>query len=451
MVYKCQKCGFIHEGKMPDGYFCPYCHANLFDFKLISEEEQIYKRVLIEQDNPAINRIEEKCINCGACSKICQSVVGLSPDDKKHVCLNCGQCILSCPKGALTPKYDYQTVWELINVPDTKVVVMTSPAVRVAIGDAFDEPAGAFLEGKMVAALKQLGFDYVFDTNFGADLTVVEEVAEFIKRIETGGQLPLFSSCCPSWVKYLHNFHPELVPHLSTCKSPIGMEAAVLKEIFAKEEGINPEKLVVVALTPCTAKKQEILNNECDYVITTGELALLIREQNIDFKKLKDEKFDSVTGTSSIFGATGGVALSVIRAYYHEVTGKHLDDDLLLIKDKDFYQEYSVKVKNKIIKCAVVYSLTNVEKLIPILSDFAFVEVMNCRAGCIGGGGQCLMPAKALPELLAKRAEGLKRTDKGDKIKRAYENPLVKELYEDHLEAPLSARSKELLHIDGAH
>lgn len=447
MTYKCKKCGFIHEGEMPDGYYCPLCHASFFEFRLINEEEPTYNRVYIAPDHSSINRIHDKCINCGACSNTCKNRVGIHyKSEEEPICINCGQCVLTCPTGSLTPKYDYQTVWELINVPGKIVVVMTSPAVRVGLGDAFDYSPGEFLEGKMIASLKALGFDYVFDTNFGADLTVVEEVAELAQRIENKTNLPLFSSCCPSWVKYLKIFHPELQDNLSTCKSPIGMQATVIKEFFAKEEGINSDDLIVVALTPCTAKKQEILDGDCDYVMTTSELALLLREQNINFKELKNAKYDLLDGSSSIFGATGGVTLSALRAYYHQMVGKHLPNDLVVIREKEFYQEYSVKIKKDLVKCAVVYGMQNVEKLLPILNEFTFVEVMNCRHGCIGGGGQVVMPIKDMPDILAKRIKGIKATDKKDDLMYAYENPAVINLYEDYLGAPLSEKSHKLLH-----
>ena len=452
MIYKCKKCGFIHEGEMPDGYFCPLCYASLFDFKLESAEEEQYNRIPLADDNPAINRTLDKCINCGACTNTCQNKVGVhykNPD--KPICLYCGQCILTCPTGALTPKYDYQTVWELINVPGKVVVVMTSPAVRVALGDAYGYPPGEFLEGKMIAALKAIGFDYVFDTAFGADLTAIEEANELKQRIEKEGVLPMFSSCCPSWVKYAEVYHPKLKEHLSTCKSPIGMQATVLKEIFAKEEEINPDDLILVALTPCTAKKYEIIKGNADYVITTSELAFLLREQNLDFKNLAEAKYDSVIGSSSgmIFGKSGGVALATLRVLYQKETGKDLTSEMLAIKDKGFYQEYSIKMGRRLVKCAVLYSMMHLEQLLPIMSEFVFIEVMNCIGGCVGGGGQIIMPVKDMPAIIAARQKGLQNKDQKAKLKYAYDNAIAQDLYEDYFEQPMSEKSEALLHHKG--
>jgi len=449
MIYRCRKCGFIHEGEMPDGYYCPLCHASLFDFKLITEEEKKYNRIPIADNNPSIARILEKCINCGACTNTCQNVVGIHyKDENKPFCIKCGQCILTCPTGALTPKYDYATVWELINIPGKIVVVMTSPAVRVAIGDAFGFAPGEFLEGKMVGALKALGFDYVFDTAFGADLTAIEEAYELGNRLKENGVLPMFSSCCPSWVDYVLEYHKDLKKHLSSCKSPIGMQSAVLKKIFAKEEEINPDDLIIVALTPCTAKKSEIKTGDADYVITTSELALLLREQNIDFKATPEANYDSIIGSSSgtIFGMSGGVTLAALRVLYQKETGKNLTDDLLAIKNHDFFQEYSVKINKDIIKCAVITTLPRVEKLLPKMNEYTFIEVMNCAGGCVGGGGQILMPAKDMDEILKSRQKSLQNKDKKAILRYAYNTPAVVSLYDEHLDYPYSEKSIALLH-----
>ncbi|MDD2505055.1 MAG: [Fe-Fe] hydrogenase large subunit C-terminal domain-containing protein [Bacilli bacterium] len=451
MKYKCQKCGFIHIGDLKDGYYCPLCGTGIFDFKEIeSDKKEInYKRVYVSPDNPAISRIDEKCIDCGACANTCINTVNIRyKNPNKPICINCGQCVLTCPTGALVPKYDYNKVLDLIDDQEKTVIVMTSPAVRVALGDAFDFKPGEFVEGKMVAALKKLGFKYVVDTTFGADLTSMEEAAELKQRIDNDDVLPMFTSCCPSWVKYAAIYHPNILPNLSTCKTPIGMGAIYLKKFFAKEKKIKADNIVVVALTPCTAKKYEIENSDCDYVITTSELALALRENNIDFKNLENKTFDELTGSSSgtIYGTSGGVLLSALRTYYYLETGNDLTPEMILINNKDFYKEYVIKINTKIIKAATVYQMGNLEKLLSIKNEFVFIEVMNCNYGCIGGGGQIPMPIINMQEILKKRSASLLKQDKTAKIRYPYKNPIIKKVYDNYLTAPLSKKSMELLH-----
>ena len=443
MKYKCSKCGFIHFGELPDGYYCPLCHSNFSYFKLIEVEEKKYNRKPVNPDNPGINRIPEKCINCGVCTKTCENIVGIKDE---NVCIKCGQCILTCPTGALTPKYDYRKVLEFINNEEYTVIAITSPAVRVGIGDAFGYPAGKFLEGKMVAALKAIGFDYVFDTTFGADLTSMEEAYELKNRLEK--KELMFSSCCPSWVNYACIYHPELIKNLSTCKSPIGMEASIIKDYYLNIDEMDKDKTIIVAVTPCTSKKAEILNGDCDYVITTSELAHLIREQNIDFRKLEDAEFDSVNGSSSgtIYGASGGVTLSVLRVLYNYLTGKDLTADEVSIKEKEFYKEIKVKINKEIITCASVSTLYNLEKILEIKDNFNFIEVMNCAGGCINGGGQILMPQNEKDKLKKERSKSLFKDDIKPHIKYPYKNPIIKNLYEDYLDSPGSEIAEKIFH-----
>lgn len=450
MKYRCKTCGFIHEGELNDGYYCPMCLGSLFNFELISDEEKIYNRVNISNDNNCIYRIDEKCINCGACFRTCQNKVNIKYDSNKctGVCIGCGQCILSCPVGALVPKYDYNKVLEYINNPDYIVAVITSPAVRVSIGDAFGYESGSFLEGKMVAALKSIGFDYVFDTTFGADLTSMEEAYELKLRIDKNKK-GMFSSCCPSWVKYASIYHPELLKDISSCDSPIGMESTIIKEYFAKNEDIDLSKFILVALTPCTSKKEEIISGKCDYVLTTSELSLLLRENNIDFNSLEDEDFDSIVGSSSgtIFGSSGGVALSVLRVLYNYETGKDLTSDLVLINDKEFYKEIKVKIGSKIVKLASVSTMSNLEKILNIKDEFDLIEVMNCDGGCISGGGQILMPIADMQKIKEARSKSLNKRDYKPLIKYPYKNEYIKEIYDNLLIAPGSNVSKKLLHV----
>lgn len=446
MKYKCKICGFIHEDEMPDGYICPLCHASLFDFELISEESKVYNRVYIEPDNTSISRTEEKCINCGACMRTCEKIVGIKHDNEDRGCINCGQCILTCPKGAITPKYDYREVLDLINDPTKKVVAITSPAVRVGIGDAFDFNPGEFLEGKMISALRKIGFDYVFDTTFGADLTAMEEADELRERIKANKNLPMFSSCCPSWVKYAKTYLPNLINSLSTCKSPIGMISSIIKNYYGVEEDIDVNNLVIVAITPCTAKKNEIVNTDTDFVLTTSELALVLREENIDFKSLEDGVFDEIKGSSSgtIFGTSGGVAIATIRVLFNLETGRDLTSNELLITDKKYYKELSVKINKRIIKCAIVSTMGNLEKLLKENVSYDFIEVMNCAGGCINGGGQIIMPICDMDNIKNKRMKSLMKKDDKPVIKYAYKNPLIKDLYEDFLS---DEKNRKLLHL----
>lgn len=443
MIYKCQKCGFIHEGEMPDGYYCPLCHSNFSFFQLTQKEEKVYNRKTISLDNPSIYRIEEKCINCGVCSKTCEKIVNVKCDGD---CIKCGQCILTCPVGALTPKYDYNKVMDYINDPEYIVIAMTSPAVRVGIGDAFGYDPGEFLEGKMVAALKKIGFNYVFDTTFGADLTSMEEAYELKERLEKNEVM--FSSCCPSWVSYAHLYHPEIIKNISSCKSPIGMEASIIRNYYVKEDNLDENKIIIVAVTPCTSKKHEIINTDCDICMTTSELALMIKENDINFKSLDDEKFDSINGSSSgtIYGASGGVTLSVLRVLYNLYTNRDLTSDEVSIVKKDFYKEIKVKINKNIIKCAVVSTMANLEKILEIKDNFNFIEVMNCMGGCINGGGQVLMPQNEKEAITKKRTKGLFNDDVNPYIKYPYKNPIIKNLYEDFLDKPGSKKALEILH-----
>lgn len=449
MKYKCKICGFIHEGEMPDGYLCPLCHASIFDFELIKEEEKVYNRVIIDADNPSIQRIEEKCINCGACRKTCEEKVGIHNQNNESICLNCGQCILTCPKAALVPKYDYNKVLSLINEKDKIVIAITSPAVRVGIGDSFGYKPGEFLEGKMVASLKALGFDYVFDTTFGADLTAMEEAYELKTRLELNKNLPMFSSCCPSWVKYVSIYHPELINNLSTSKSPIGMISTIIKKYYCIEENIDVKKVIIVAITPCTSKKNEIIDTYTDYVLTTSELSLMLKENNIDFNNLEEQKYDEIKGSSSgtIFGASGGVTISALRILFNALTNRDLTDNELLIKNKKYFKEYTVKINKRIVRCAAISRMPNVERFLQEENGYDFIEVMNCDGGCINGGGQIVMPIADFDSIKKGRTKSLNKDDDHPPIKYPYKTPLIKEIYDELLNAPGSREASLLLHV----
>ena len=392
-------------------------------------------RIEVKKDNICLNRIEEKCINCGMCLKTCQSINNFDND-----CINCGACILTCPTGALTPKYDYQNVLNYINDTDYTVVVFTAPAVRVAIGDAFGFAPGEFLEGKMVSALKEIGFDYVFDTTFGADLTIMEEANELITRVKSKN-LPMFTSCCPSWVLYAEKYHPEIIKNLSTCKSPIAMQGAMIKTYFAEMYEIPKEKIISVSLTPCISKKYErSLYPDTDFVITTSELILMIQELGIDFKNLTDKEFDKLLGKGSggglIFGVSGGVMESILRTAYYMINKEKAP--------KDFYEFKAIRgekdIKDAVVdmgefnlKVAVVNKVSTVTSDFDKLLTYDFIEVMSCPGGCIGGGGQPLVAIKDLSAIREKRIASMYQNDADLKIKESYMNPEIRDAYDCYI------------------
>ena len=408
------------------------------------------KKVKISEDNYSLQRIDEKCIDCGTCLDTCQKLNNLSCGD----CVNCGQCILACPMGALQPKFNYKEVLANIHDEEKIVVVSTSPAVRVAIGDEFGYEAGEFLEGKMVGVLKKLGFDYVFDTTFAADLTIMEEASELIKRIKENNNLPMYTSCCPSWVLEMEKYHPDDISKLSSCKSPIGMQGAIIKNYFAKLKNLNSEDIVVVSLTPCISKKSEIKNDlNNNYVITTSELAMMIREAKIDFKEVKEKKFDSILGKGSgagvIFGTSGGVMEAALRTSYYLINNTKAPDNfynLVNLRNNSYFKEAEVDLGIKKIKVAVVQGLSNVKVYYNQLKEYHFVEVMTCPGGCVGGSGQPIL-SQAKQELYRMaRSKSLYENDKLLNVRSSYENEEIKELYKNYLNAPLSQESEKILH-----
>ena len=436
-------------------------------------------RVPLEPDNPSVKRDENLCIKCGMCKNICKdylSVLGnyeLSCTGDKAICIHCGQCANVCPVGSITEQYEYEDVKRAIADPDKVVIVSTSPSVRVALGEEFGLPYGSFVQGKMVSLLRALGADYVLDTNFSADLTIVEEASELIQRIQSGDKpLPQFTSCCPAWVKFAETFYPEILPNISSAKSPIGMQGPTIKTYFAQKMGIDPQKIVNVALTPCTAKKFEIRREEMcaagkhlgiegmrdmDHVITTRELAIWAKEAEIDFAALEDSDFDRLMGEASgagvIFGNTGGVMEAALRTAYEYITGEAAPEKLFTLQEVrgiDAMKEATLQIGELTVNVAVIYGTGNVRKLLEQLKNgekqYHFIEVMACPGGCIGGGGQPKDKKNIGDELRRKRIEGLYSRDKQLPNRKSHENQEVLALYKEFYGKPLSPLAEEMLH-----
>ena len=436
-------------------------------------------RVPIEADNPAIRRIENICIKCGQCRDICRdyiSVLGyydLSKTNDTAVCIHCGQCANVCPVSSITETPEMDAVIAAAKDPDKVLIVSTSPSVRVSLGEAFGMQRGSFVEGKMIALLRKLGADYVLDTNFAADMTIVEEASELVERLTTHNKpLPQFTSCCPAWVKFAEIYYPELLPNISSAKSPIGMQGPTIKTYFAKKMGIDPKKIVNVALTPCTAKKFEIRRGEMnasaryldlpglrdmDHVITTRELADWAKKADIDFSTLEDSKFDKLMGEASgagvIFGNTGGVMEAAVRTAYEFVTHEPAPKELYTLEPVRGMQEIreaAVEIGTLRLQLAVIYGTSNVRRFLSMAKEsgkhYDFIEVMTCPGGCIGGGGQPKADVEERRTVVDSRIESLYKRDAQMKLRKSHENPELKQLYEEFYRKPLSPIAEEMLH-----
>nr|WP_296398546.1 [FeFe] hydrogenase, group A [Acidaminococcus timonensis] len=436
-------------------------------------------RVPIEPGNPAIQRRENLCIRCGKCRDVCRDQIGvlgyydLSQTGDVPICIHCGQCANVCPVDSIIENQEWETVRQAVADPDKIVVVNTSPSVRVSLGEEFGFPDGSFVQGKMVALLKALGVDYVLDTNFAADMTILEEAAELVERVtQKTRPLPQFTSCCPAWVKFAETYYPELLPHISTAKSPIGMQGPTVKTYFAKKMGLDPRKIVNVALTPCTAKKFEIRREEMgaagtyldipgmrdmDQVITTRELAAWARSAGLDLATLEDQPYDSLMGEASgagvIFGNTGGVMEAALRTAYHQVTGHNAPADfydLEPVRGLEGIREAQVRLGDLSLKVAVIYGTEHVRQFLEekkdSLAEYTFIEVMTCPGGCIGGGGQPKETQQKGEALLAKRIQGLYQRDAALANRNSHENQELLELYREFYGKPLSPLAEQILH-----
>lgn len=437
----------------------------------------------IDELSPSIVRDNNKCILCRRCVAACAKTQGVFAIGMQNrgfktqigsefgkslndvACINCGQCIAACPTGALTEKDATKEVWAALNDPDKYVVFQTAPAVRVAIGEEFGLPIGTRCTGKMVSAIRRLGADKVFDVDFAADLTIMEEGTELLSRINSGGVLPMITSCSPGWIKYCETFYPDFIPNLSTCKSPNQMQGAVTKTYFAKQNDLDPHDIYVVSVMPCTAKKFEIARPEfgrdgyrdVDANLTTRELARMIRQAGLDFAHLPEEEFDDMLGESSgagvIFGVTGGVMEAALRTVVDVLTGEDMPRlEYADVRGLEGIKEATVNVNGTDIKVAIVHGTANAAKLLNAIrageKTYHFIEVMGCPGGCVTGGGQPIVDARTryYVDPRAARAAATYSEDESMAIRKSHKNPAVQKLYAEFLGEPNSHIAHELLH-----
>ena len=450
------------------------------------DEAELSEENLVELDlsSKVLVRDNNKCIRCKRCINVCAKMQAVSaivatgegldteivPASSRGLaaasCVNCGQCVAVCPTGALTEKDQTDLVKEALADPEKYVVVQVAPAVRAALGEAFDFNIGVDVEGRIAGALRALGFDKVFDTKVGADLTIMEESAELIDRIRNDGVLPMITSCCPGWIKYAEHFYPDMLDNISSCKSPHTMFGAVIKSYFARKEGIDKNNIVVVSVMPCTAKKFEITReDECgagvpdvDIVITTNELAKLIKDAELQFEFYgNNEKFDEPlgngTGAGVIFGATGGVMEAALRTAVEKLTGKELQKlEFTEVRGMNGIKEAAYDLNGAEVKVAIASGLANANALLTKIkageAEYQFVEIMACPGGCVNGGGQPhqFPEVRALNNVPALRAAALYKNDENSKLRKSHENPVIEELYDSFLGVPGSRLAHELLH-----
>ncbi len=438
-----------------------------------------------ELEDSAIHMVRDnnKCILCRRCVAACEKQQGIAvigPNGRgfaTHIacafeknlgdvpCVSCGQCIVVCPTGALAEKGATKETWEALNDPTKHVVVMTAPSIRVTLGECFGMPIGSNVKGKMVAALRRLGFNGVYDMDVTADLTIVEEANEFISRVKNGGPLPLITSCSPGWIKYCEHYHHDMLENLSSCKSPQQMFGAITKTYYAEKMGLDPKDIVVVSIIPCTAKKFEISRDDqsaagypdVDIALTTRELGRMIERAGITFTELPDEDFDTpfgvATGAGAIFGATGGVMEAALRTAAYELTGKSLDNiELEDVRGTKGIKEKTYKIGDLEINVAAASGLANAKELLEKVKSgekqYHFIEIMACPGGCVNGGGQPVQSAttRNFVDLKAKRAASLYEEDRNLPLRQSHESPVVKDLYKEYLGEPGSHKAHEILH-----
>ena len=446
-----------------------------------------YEGARIEYDTDdssvSIVRNPNKCVVCKRCIATCKKVQGIGAIGATNrgfattiepvwgnslndvPCINCGQCIMACPVGALTEKSEIDNVWAALRNPEKYVVVQPAPAVRAAIGEEFGMPIGSRVTGKLAAAMRRLGFDKVFDTNFGADLTIMEEGTELLSRIKNGGVLPMITSCSPGWIKYCEFFYPDMLDNLSSCKSPHQMLGAVVKTYFAEKNGIDPKNIYTVSVMPCVAKKFEKTRDgeeasgyiDVDAVITTRELARMIKQAGIDFANIPDESFDEMlgdsTGAADIFGVTGGVMEAALRTVADLLTGEDLKNiEYTAVRGVEGIKEATVKIGDLEVKVAVAHGTGNAAKLLDAVKSgekqYHFIEVMGCPGGCVTGGGQPIVSSQIrnFEDIRALRAKALYDEDESKQLRKSHENPSIKKIYEEYFGEPNSHKAHRILH-----
>lgn len=431
----------------------------------------------IDVSTPYVVRDNDKCINCMRCVAACQkqTVNAIGPIGRGfHVhigsafdlplsespCVGCGQCIVACPVGALSERSNIDDVWDALSDPTKKVIFFTAPSVRATLGEAFDLPVGTNVEGKMVAAIRRLNPHAVFNMDVTADLTIMEEASELINRIKTGKPMPMFTSCCPAWIKFAEQTYPEMIPHLSTCKSPQQMFGALLKNYWCEKNGVSPKNLFVVSVIPCTAKKYECgreeMKNDVDVALTTRELARMIKTAGIKFTELPDEEFDNpfatATGAGAIFGATGGVMEAALRTAAHMMDGGFEVLDFPAVRGDIPVKEASYSVAGHTVRVAVASGLSNARKVIEQIKSgekkYDFIEIMSCPGGCVNGGGQPTLSdsVRNSVELKEARAKALYESDTQNKLRRSADSPVMDVIYDDYFGFPNSHKAHDILH-----